>query len=234
MRWLETLCGDLRYGLRMLVKHRGFAIVSLLTLALGIGANTAIFTVVDATLLRALPFPNADRVLMVWERRMPEGEQQNVTSPATFLDWQRENTVFDQMAAIFNDSSILSGGDNPEQIATASVTPNFFSLLGVNAALGRVFAPEVDGKPDSSRVAVLGFACWQRRFGSDPNILGDTITLDDKPYTVVGVMPRGFQFFVKQGSFSQKKPEIWVPMNLSSQRQATGDTCRRSDRCASA
>jgi putative ABC transport system permease protein len=212
---LETLWHDVRYGMRVLVKHRGFALVSLLTLALGIGANTAIFTVVDATLIRPLPFPNANRLVMVWERRMPDGEQQNVTSPATFLNWQQDNTVFDQMAAIFNDSSILSGGDTPEQIATASVSPNFFSLLGVNAAVGRVFVPAQDGNAGSNRVAVLGFDVWQRRFGSSPNILGNQITLDDKPYTVIGILPRDFQFFIKQQSFSQKKPEIWVAMNFS-------------------
>jgi len=212
---LETLWQDVRYGLRMLVKHRGFALVSLVTLALGIGANAAIFTVVDATLIRPLPFPNANRLVMVWERRMPDGERQNVTSPATFLNWRMYNTVFDQMAAMFNDSSVLSGGDMPEQIATASVTPDFFSILGVNAAVGRVFVPEQDGNLDSNRAAVLSFEVWQRRFGSNPNVLGTTITLDDKPYTVVGVMPRGFQFFVKQQSFSPKKPEIWVTMNLS-------------------
>src|SRR3954451_22647906 len=165
---LETLWQDVRYGLRMLVKNRGFALVSLVTLALGIGANTAIFTVVDATLIRALPFPNANRLVMVWEHRMPDGESQNVPSPATFLKWQQENAVFDQMAAIFNDSSILSGEAMPEQIATASVSPNFFSMLGVNAAMGRVFVPGQDGKADSNRAAVLSFELWQRHFGSDP------------------------------------------------------------------
>ena len=212
---LETLWNDIRYGMRMLIKHRGFALVSLLTLALGIGANTAIFTVVDATLIRPLPFPNANRLVMVWEHRMPDGEPQNVTSPATFLNWQQDNTVFDRMAAMFNDSSILSGGDMPEQIATASVSPNFFSILGANAAIGRVFVPGQDGRADSNRTAVLSFDMWQRHFGSNPNVLGNTINLDDKPYTVVGVMPRGFDFFVKQQSFSPKKPEIWVTMNFS-------------------
>lgn len=211
----ETLWQDLHFGLRMLLKHRGFAIISLLTLAIGIGANTAIFTVVDATLIRPLPYPNANRTVLIWEHRLPDGERQNVTSPATFLNWQRDNTVFDQMAAIFNDSSILSGGSTPEQIATASVSPNFFSILGVNAAIGRVFVPDQDGKSDSNRAAVLSFELWQRHFASDPNILGTQITLDDKPYTVVGVMPRGFQFFVKQQSFSPKKPEMWVTLNFS-------------------
>jgi len=206
---LETLWQDIRFGFRMLLKHRGFALVSLLTLAIGIGANTAIFTVVDATLIRPLPYPNANRTVMIWEHRLPDGERQNVTSPATFLNWQRDNTVFDQMAAMFNDSSILSG-EIPEQIGTASVSPNFFSILGVNAVIGRVFVPAQDGNANSNRAAVLSFEVWQRRFASDPNVLGTQITLDDKPYTVVGVMPREFQFFVKQQSFSSKKPEIWT------------------------
>jgi len=210
----EAVWHDIRYGMRMLLKHRGFALVSLITLALGIGANTAIFTVVDATLIRPLPYPNANRVVMVWEHRLPDGQSQNVTSPATFLNWQQDNTVFDQMAAMFNDSSILSG-DVPEQIGTASVSPNFFSILGVNAAIGRTFVPAQDGNANSNRVAVLSFEVWQRHFGSDPNVLGSKVTLDDNPYTIVGVMPRGFQFFVKQQSFSTKKPEIWVTMNFT-------------------
>ena len=217
----ETLLRDLRFGLRMLLKHRGFALVSLLTLAIGIGANTAIFTVVDATLIRPLPYPNANRTVMIWEHRLPDGERQNVTSPATFLNWQRDNNVFDQIAAIFNDSSILSSGTAPEQIATASVSPNFFSILGVNAAIGRVFVPAQDGNSDSNRAAVLSFEVWQRHFGSDPNVLGTQITLDDRPYTVVGIMPRGFGFFVKQQSFSPKKPEIWTTWTFSPETRAS-------------
>ena len=217
---LETLWQDIRFGFRMLLKHRGFALVSLLTLAIGIGANTAIFTVVDATLIRPLPYPNANRTVMIWEHRLPDGERQNVTSPATFLNWQRDNTVFDQMAAMFNDSSILSG-EVPEQIGTASVSPNFFSILGVNAVIGRVFVPAQDGNANSNRAAVLSFEVWQRRFASDPNVLGAQITLDDKPYTVVGVMPREFQFFVKQQSFSSKKPEIWTTWTFAPEIRAS-------------
>ena len=211
---LETLWHDVRFGLRMLGKNRGFTIVAVLTLAVGIGANTAIFSVVDATLIRPLPYPNANRLVMAWESRMPDGERQNVTSPATFLNWQQDNTVFDQMAAVYNDSSVLTEGELPEQIATASATPNFFAMLGVNAAMGRVFVPSQDGTPGADRVALLSFEIWQRRFGSNPGILGSKIIIDDKPFTVVGVMPRGFQFFVKQGSFSQKKPEIWIPLTF--------------------
>src|SRR3569623_1089644 len=125
------------------------------------------------------------------------------------------------MAAIFNDSSILSGSGAPEQIATASVSPNFFSILGVNAAIGRVFVPAQDGTTGSNRAAVLSFEVWQRHFASDPNVLGTQITLDDKPYTIVGVMPRGFQFFIKQQSFSSKKPEIRTTWTFSPETRAS-------------
>jgi len=138
---LEILWHDLRFGLRMLIKNRGFAAVAVLTLALGIGANTAIFSVVNGTLIRPLPYANASRLMMIWESKQPDGEKQNVTSPATFLNWQADNKVFEQMATFYNGTSILTGGDTPEQIASAAVTPNLFAMLGVNAAMGRVFVP---------------------------------------------------------------------------------------------
>ncbi len=219
--FLEVLWQDLRFGWRMLVKNPGFAVIAVLTLALGIGANTAIFSVLNATLIRPLPYPNASRLVMVWESRLPDLDKQNVTSPATFLNWERNNRVFEAMAICFNDTGILTGGAAPEQVAMQDVSPNLFSLLGVNAAIGRVFVPAQDGTDGADSVAVLSFELWQRRYGSDPNILGSRITVDDKPRTVIGVMPRGFQFFVKQGSFYQKPPELWVPMNLTGER-ATG------------
>ncbi len=212
---LETFRHDALFGLRMLAKHPGFAIVAILTLAVGIGANTAIFSAVNAALIRPLPYPNANRLVMVWESRMPDGERQNVTSPATFLNWQENNTVFDLVAAFYNGASVLTGGETPEQVAMAAVTPNLFAMLGVNAAMGRIFVPSQDGTPGADQVAVLSFELWQRRYGSNPNVLGSKIMMDDKPLTVVGVMPRGFQFFVKQGSFSQKKPEIWIPLTFA-------------------
>ena len=190
----------------------------MLTLALGIGANTAIFSVVNATLIRPLPYPNASRLVMVWESRQTELEKQNVVSPATFLKWQQHNTVFEGMAICFNDTGILTGGGAPEQIAVQDVGPNLFSLLGVNAMMGRVFVPAQDGMPGADQVAVLSSELWQRRYGADPNIIGNKIVVDDKPRTVIGVMPRGFQFFVKQQSFYQKAPEMWVPMILSAER----------------
>jgi putative ABC transport system permease protein len=216
--FLEVLWHDVRFGWRMLRKNPGFATIAVLTLALGIGANTAIFSVVNATLIRPLPYPNSSRLVMVWETKWTEQEKQNVTSPATFLKWQEHNTVFEGMAICFNDTGILTGGGAPEQIAMQDVGPNLFSLLGVNAMMGRVFVPAQDGAEGADKVALLSFELWQRRYGADPDILGRKVLIDDTPRTVVGVMPRGFQFFVKQQSFYQKPPEMWVPMILSGQR----------------
>ena len=216
--FLEVFWYDLRFGWRMLVKNPGFAAIAVLTLAVGIGANTAIFSVVNATLIRPLPYPNASRLVMVWENRSSEKARQNVTSPATFLKWQEHNTVFEGMAVCFNDTGILTGGGAPEQVAIQDVGPSLFSLLGVNAMMGRVFVPVQDGVEGADKVAILSSELWRRRYGADPNILGSKIVVDDKPRTVIGVMPRGFQFFVKQQSFYQKAPEMWVPMVLSGER----------------
>jgi putative ABC transport system permease protein len=213
--FLEVLWQDLRFGWRMLAKNPGFTLIAVLTLGLGIGANTAIFSVVNATLIRPLPYPNASRVVMVWESRLPDKDKQNVTSPANFLHWQRNTTVFEAMSICFNDTGVLTGSGAPEQIPIQAVSPNLFSLLGVNAAMGRVFVPAQDNAAGTGDVAILSFELWQRRYGSDPNILGAKVFVDDKPRTVVGIMPRDFQFFVKQGSFYQKAPQMWVPMNLA-------------------
>jgi putative ABC transport system permease protein len=218
IHFLEILWHDLRFGWRMLAKNPGFTLIAVLTLALGIGANTAIFSVVNATLIRPLPYPNASRLVMVWESRLPDKDKQNVTSPATFLHWQRNNTAFEAMSICFNDTGILTGSGSPEQIPIQAVSPNLFSLLGVNAIMGRTFVPAQDNAAGTGDVAILSFELWQRRYGSDPNILGAKVFVDDKPRTVVGIMPRGFQFFVKQGSFYQKPPEMWVPMNFAGER----------------
>jgi len=218
VEFLEVFWCDLRFGWRMLAKNPGFAAIAVLTLAVGIGANTAIFSVVNATLIRPLPYPNASRLVMVWENRSSEKARQNVTSPATFLKWQEHNSVFEGMAVCFNDTGILTGGGAPEQVAMQDVGPSLFSLLGVNAMMGRVFVPVQDGVEGADKVAILSSELWRRRYGADPNILGSKIVVDDKPRTVIGVMPRGFQFFVKQQSFYQKAPEMWVPMVLSGER----------------
>jgi putative ABC transport system permease protein len=216
---MGTLRQDVLYATRMLSKSLGFTIAAVATLALGIGANTAIFSVVNSVLIRPLPYPNANRLVMVWETHATTGEKQNTTSPATFWNWREQNTVFQQLAGLFNNTGILTGGA-PEQVAVQVVTPNLFSMLGVNAVLGRTFLSPQDDKDGADQIAVLSFDLWQRRFGSDPSILGTKVMLDGKPRMVVGVMPRGFRFFVKQGSFGQKPPEIWTPMTFSEKDRA--------------
>jgi putative ABC transport system permease protein len=212
---MSTLIRDVRYAVRLLAKSPGFTAVAVITLALGIGANTAIFSVVNAVLIRPLPYPNANRLVMIWERRLPEGERENNTSPATFLNWREHATVFEQTAACFNWTKVLTGGAAPERLNVQEVSPNLFALLGVNAALGRTLLASEDSVDGANDVVVLSFELWQRRFGSDPRIVGRNIVLNGKPQTVVGVMPRGFQFFVKHGSFGQEQPQAWLPMTLS-------------------
>jgi putative ABC transport system permease protein len=212
---MNTLAQDVRYGFRMLRKSPGFAAVAVITLALGIGANTAIFSVVNAVLIRPLPYPNANRLVMIWEHRLPDGERENNTSPATFLNWKEHATVFEHTAAFFNWTKIMTGGATPERLNVQEVTPNFFALLGVNAALGRTLLASEDSVDGANDVVVLSFELWQRRFGSDPRIVGRNILLDGKPQTVVGVMPRGFQFFVKHGSLVPEQPQAWIPVTFS-------------------
>jgi len=219
---MESLLQDVRYGLRMLRKTPGFTAIAVATLALGIGANTAIFSVVNAVLIRPLPYANANRVVMIWEKRLPDGEQENNTSPATFLNWREHATVFEQTAACLNWTKILTGGATPERLKVQEVSPNFFSLLGVNAALGRTLQASEDSVDGANDVVVLSYELWQRRFGFDPRIVGRNIVLNGKPQTVVGVMPRGFQFYVSHGSSGQGQPDAWLPLTFSEKDRSLG------------
>lgn len=214
---------DLKYGVRMLAKSPGFTAIAVLTLALGIGANTAIFSVVNATLLSRPAFHQPERLVMVWEwnRRLspdrsvvaPEAISfdRNVVSPGNFLHWRKDNTVFDQMAGWYDFNTNFTGTGNPERLAAQAVTPEVMSLLGVHALIGRTFIPE-DGVIGKDNVVILGYGLWQRRFGSDPNIIGKTMVLDMEPQTVIGVMPRGFQLFVAHGSLTGEPAELWEPL----------------------
>ncbi|HYE64226.1 MAG TPA: ABC transporter permease [Pyrinomonadaceae bacterium] len=190
---METLWQDIRYGIRMLAKRPGFAAVTVLALALGIGANSAIFSVVNAVLLRPLPFEDPERLVMVWERRPRQNREAGPVAPADFVDWQNQNQVFERMAAYSPAAFNLTGVGEPEQIITHVVTTGFFQVLGVEAAVGRTFLQEVDD-PTRERTVVLSQGFWQRRLGGDPNVTGKVLTLDDESYTVIGVMPSDFQF----------------------------------------
>ncbi len=203
-RWLATSWQDLRYGTRMLRKNPGFTAVALLILALGIGANTAIFSVVNTVLLRPLPYKDPDRLVMV-EGHNPMRESQTSVSPGDFADWQTRNTVFDQLAASTDEVYTLTGAGEPEAIVGYHFAAGLFQVLGVNAELGRTFLPEED-RPGNDQSVVLSHRLWRRRLGGDPKIVGRAITLNDKPYTVVGVMPPAFG--------EQQNVELWTPLAL--------------------
>jgi putative ABC transport system permease protein len=189
---MGTLIHDLRYGLRVLKKKPGFTAVAVLTLALGVGANTAIFTVVNAVLLRPLPYPEPERVMAVWPDRA-DSSFYGASQPK-FIFWRNESQSFDAMAATtgFGSGVNLSGGDEPEYATGIRVSVDFFRVLGVSPALGRAFT-DAEDSPVGERVTILSDGIWRRRFGADPGIIGKSVSLGDTPYTVVGVMPAGFK-----------------------------------------
>jgi putative ABC transport system permease protein len=202
---MQTLWQDLRYGVRMLLKNPGFTLIAVLTLGLGIGANTAIFSAVNGVLLSSLPYPNPEQLAMVWCDNKRQGIPDDITSYPNFVDWRDRNKTFQGMAGVTNGKNNLTGTGEPEEISDANVSINFFQLIGVNPILGRVFTTEEE-QPGRGRVVVLSYSLWQRRFGGDPAILNKTITLNDTPYLVVGIMPPGFQF--------PEKTEIWGPLTV--------------------
>jgi putative ABC transport system permease protein len=200
---------DLRYGVRMLLKNPGFTVIAVLTLALGIGANTAIFSIVNATLLRPLPYKNPDQIVMIWGTN-PGGygwRGKTGFSAPSFLDYQQQNRVFERMATFNGVGFTLTGAGRPENIRGGMVTAEFFDVLAVQPILGRAFLPE-EAQTGRDHVAVLNYSLWQRRFGLDPNIIGQTIQLDATPYTIIGVLPQGFDFTIPDYF---KSRDLWVP-----------------------
>ncbi len=206
--WLtfEQLIQDVRYAFRILRKSPGFTVTAVLSLALGIGANTAIFTVVNAVLLRPLPFPQPDRLVQLWETKPSKSYFRNVVNPFNFLDWRERTHSFEGMAAVTGLNTNLTGLGDPVALQGMQVSPNFFSVLGISPALGRSFLPD-EGRPGHEHVAVLSFALWQSRFGGDPAVVGRKIIVDGEPSTVIGVMPRGFRL-------PKYTPDIWTPLPI--------------------
>jgi putative ABC transport system permease protein len=209
---MNTLLQDLRYGARMLLKQPGFTAVAVITLALGIGANSAIFSVVNAVLIKPLPYREPDRLVQFWETNQLKNWTQATVAPANLFDWQKQNQVFEEIAAYMgsNDKGpTLSGlqmesNGEPERIKALYVTGNLFSVLGANAMIGRALREEEtwEGK---HTVVVLSYGLWQRRFGADPKIVGQQIMFDGRNHEVVGVMPPDFYF-------PSKDAEMWIPM----------------------
>jgi putative ABC transport system permease protein len=214
VNFVEGLAQDLRYGLRMLGKSPGFACVAVLTLALGIGANTAIFSVVDAMLLRPLPFPEPTRLVRLWECHASRGYFRNVVNPLNFLDWRGNTKSFEGMAALSGGMTNLVVQGEPIAVPGLQVSPEFFSILGVAPVMGRTFSAD-EGVRGRDQVVVLSHELWQRQFGSDIGIVGKQIIVEGLPYTVVGVMPRGF-------SFPKTQAEVWTPLALARTKDAEG------------
>jgi putative ABC transport system permease protein len=209
---IEDLWQDLRFGARMLRRSPSFTVAAVLALALGIGANTAIFSVVNTVLLRPLPYQDPDRLAMVWEESALQGFPRNSVSAANYIDWRAQNQVFEDMAIIGRMNFNLTGEGEPERIDGRRVSANFFPLLGVKPHLGRAFLPEED-QPGNSRVVIMSYGLWQRRFGSDANIIGQALTLNGESFTVVGVMPPDFQF-------PSRDDELWVPIAFTPKQAA--------------
>ena len=200
---MNTLIQDIRYGMRGLWRQPGFTLIAVLSLALGIGANTAMFSLVNAVLLKPLQFSEPDRLVVIWEDNPSIGAVHDDVAVANFVDWKTQNKVFDDMAALSFRSFNITGDGEPEKVMAYGATANFFPLLGATPALGRNFLPEED-RPGGAKVAILSNALWQRRYGADRGIVGRNILLNGQKHTVIGVMPADFRYLYPSTA-------MWVP-----------------------
>jgi len=207
---METFLKDLRYAIRMMFRNPGFTSVAVIALALGIGANTAIFSVVNSLLLNPLPYKDASRLVWIWETNPGAGIEEETASPPNYKDWKTQSESFEEMAAFARTRLTLTGEGEPEIFMAGIVTDGFFATLGAQPKLGRVFLAEED-IPGAERAVILSEGVWQRRFGADPEILGRKITLSGNPYTIVGVM--GADFYNPRPGDPQPA-EMWVPFRL--------------------
>ncbi|MGH9871754.1 MAG: ABC transporter permease [Pyrinomonadaceae bacterium] len=203
---METLFKDIRYGFRSLLKHRGFTAVAVITLALGIGANATIFSVVNAVLLKSLPYPDAERLVALSENSKQSADL-SVSYP-DYLDWRAQQTVFQEMSARMPTGGVITGQGEPDRVIGRLVTASFFSTLGVQPFIGRAFTDQED-KP-GNKVMVLGHELWQRRFGGDRDVIGKSITYNGQSWTVVGIMPAGFDFYGRNNINN----DIFVPLGM--------------------
>jgi len=208
---IGDLWQDLRYGARSLRKNPGFTAIAVITLALGIGANTAIFSVVNGVLLRPLPYPEPDRLVMVYGFSLQAAQEKSPLCAADFLDLKSQNDVFESVAGFSSNRFNYTGGESPEQIEGAWVTADFFSTLGVQPALGRAFLPEED-LPKTPQTVVIGDGFWRRHLGSNPNVIDQQITLNARAFTIIGVMAPGFLF-------PEKETELWAAERLAPTRR---------------
>ena len=222
---MEALFKDLRYAIRSLLKQPGFAAIAVITLALGIGANTAMFSVINAVLLRPLPYHEPGRLVTIWEESPERGMYQMPVSFANYRDWVDQNHVFEQISAYTFANLNLTGAGEPARLLTVRSSANLLQLVGAAPMLGRAFLTEED-KEGANRVVILGHALWQSRFGSDPAIVGKPLTLNNQSYTVVGVMSASFQFpvgFGYLGKVLNDPVDLYLPIAASSRELTRGN-----------
>ncbi|MGH9307893.1 MAG: ADOP family duplicated permease, partial [Vicinamibacterales bacterium] len=211
VRWMETLAKDFRYGLLLLRRDPVFAIVAIAVMAIGIGANTAMFSLMDAVLLKPLPYPEPERMVRVWEAPTPTSR--NGISTLNFVDWKRLSTSFEALSAVRGLNVALTGEGDPARLAGVLVSADYFEVFGVNAALGRTFVPD-DEQPGANKIVVLNHATWQARFGGDRTLLNRTIDLDGEPHEVVGILP--------PGSFDRGGTGFWKPIEFAPDQRTRG------------
>ncbi|MFN0107534.1 MAG: ABC transporter permease [Blastocatellia bacterium] len=224
---MQTMIQDLRFGARMLLKQPGFTLVAVATLALGIGANTAIFSVVNAVLLRPLPYAEPERLVAVWEtsRKNPAGK--NSVSYPNFFDWRTQSKSFERMAAYYTNSVTMTGVATPVNLRCAVVSSELFALLGASPQQGRLFLPEEDKPNSSGRAVIVSQGFWQRQFIRDPNMVGKTLTLNGKLFNVVGIMPAGFQYPIEA-----EPVELWVAAGVDGEKDKPEDQANNEQRGA--
>jgi putative ABC transport system permease protein len=210
------LLKDIQYSVRILLKRPGFTATVVLVLALGIGTNSALFSVVNAVLLRPVPWKDPERIVSVWETNSRSGENRVLVSAANYLEWREQSKVFEYVAGWRFLYLNLTGRGDAERLQGLTVSPTYFPLLAVKAALGRTFVPEEE-QPGHDKVVVLSHGLWQRRFGSDPNVIGQQITIEAEPYTVVGVLPSDFRTF----KVLNRELDLYIPLRLD--RDMRGD-----------
>src|SRR5215813_6210533 len=205
----DEMFQDLRFGVRMLLKRPGFTLIAILTLALGIGANTAIFSLVNAVLFRALPFPQPERIMTIWEEAPADGVTKQRVAPGNYSDLKAQQTVFAEMAALARSEMNLTGEGGPEKLEGFAVMEGTLDILGVKPALGRLFLPG-EYVRGANNVLLISHSLWRERFGSAPDVIGKEMILNDEKFFVVGVLPASFQFLNPEVSF-------WAPAGFNSQ-----------------
>ncbi|HKB13585.1 MAG TPA: ABC transporter permease [Vicinamibacterales bacterium] len=211
---MDAVFQDIRYAIRLCVRSPGFTVVAVVALALGIGANTAIFTIVNAALIERLPYKNPERLVAVWEGNSRRPGRANVVAPANYLRWRERATSFEDMAGLVDTRLALTGNGAPEELTVQNVTSGFFPILGVQPLIGRTFS-DAEYNDRNSPAVVLAYPLWQRRFGGDPSIVGKALQLNGAPLTVVGIMPPDFQLQLRSNSLVGRPTDLWRPWWLS-------------------